>query len=118
MTLLTARASPLSLFVSCFVSLVQVNRNNILEDSFAQVSAMNSGELRRWLRVRVSVSVCPCMQCNARRSSLRSVSCIEYEAISYIVQLSTVVGGGRAQASFLAETLAGRRHGDKIEAVG
>ncbi|CAN0271703.1 unnamed protein product, partial [Ectocarpus sp. 8 AP-2014] len=30
----------------------QVNRKNLLEDSFAQVSAMNAGELRRWLRVQ------------------------------------------------------------------
>lgn len=36
----------------CFVFVAQVNRKNLLEDSFAQVSAMNAGELRRWLRVR------------------------------------------------------------------
>ncbi|CAN0188052.1 unnamed protein product [Pylaiella littoralis] len=31
---------------------IEVNRKNLLEDSFAQVSAMNVGELRRWLRVQ------------------------------------------------------------------
>ncbi|CAB1116618.1 unnamed protein product [Ectocarpus sp. CCAP 1310/34] len=31
---------------------IEVNRKNLLEDSFAQVSAMNAGELRRWLRVQ------------------------------------------------------------------
>lgn len=38
--------------VRCNFGLPQVNRKNLLEDSFAQVSAMNAGELRRWLRVR------------------------------------------------------------------
>ena len=36
----------------------QVNRKNLLEDSFAQVSAMNAGELRRWLRVSYNSLSC------------------------------------------------------------
>lgn len=45
------------LFFFFFVWYHQVNRRNLLEDSFAQVSAMNTGELRRWLRVRAVSSV-------------------------------------------------------------